>query len=111
MNKTQLKQIIKEEMQKYLNERSFPDNHGKATLAADEIGDPWTSDENKVEAFDLLLNIMRSWSPEEQATHAKEILVNAFNFHGPENQSKATMKYALTHAAKVQQAGKWVEPK
>ena len=110
MNKTKLKQIIKEEMRKYLNERSFPDDHGKATDAADHIGHPMTSDENKVEAFELLLNIMDSWSPEEQATHAKEILVNAFNFHGPENQPKATMKYALTHAAKVKQAGKWVEP-
>ena len=110
MNKTQLKQIIKEEMRKYLNERSFPDNHGKATIAADEIGDPWTSDEEKVRHLQDMLNIMGSWSPEEQATHAKEILVNAFNFHGPENQSKATMKYAMTHAAKVKQAGKWVEP-
>jgi len=111
MNKTKLKQIIKEEMRKYLNERSFPDNHGKAADAADQIGHPMTSDENKVHHFQNMMNIIKAWNPEEQATHAKEILVNAFNFHGPENQPKATMKYALTHAAKVKQAGKWVEPK
>ena len=109
MNKTKLKQIIKEEMRKYLNERSFPDNYGKAASAADHIGHPMTSDENKVDAFELLLNIMDSWSPEEQATHAKEIFVNAFNFQ--RRQDDATKKYALTHAAKVKQAGKWVEPK
>ena len=108
MNKTKLKQIIKEEMQKYLNEkRSFPDNHGKATDAADQIGHPMTSDENKVHHFQNMMNIIKAWNPEEQA----EVLTNAFNFHGPENQPKATMKYALTHAAKVKQAGKWVEPK
>ena len=111
MNKTKLKQIIKEEMRKYLNERSFPDNYGEAADAADHIGHPMTSDENKVHHFQNMMNIIKAWNPEEQATHAKEILVNAFNFHGPENQSKATMKYALTHAAKVKQAGKWVEPK
>jgi len=106
MNKTKLKQIIKEEMRKYLNERSFPDDHGKATNAADQIGHPMTSDENKVHHFQNMMNIIKAWNPEEQA----EVLANAFNFHGPENQSKATMKYAMTHAAKVKQAGKWVEP-
>jgi len=67
MNKTKLKQIIKEEMRKYLNERSFPDDHGKATNAADQIGHPMTSDENKVHHFQNMMNIIKAWNPEEQA--------------------------------------------